>query len=74
MDLNRKRPCICGYSRSLSWHHHILLLFQDITLKCPRCGRSHRFHMTWFVNEDFGSVREENKFLDDCKMELWRKC
>ena len=68
-----RRYCHCGFSWKLNRLHYMRLLFQDITLRCPRCGYKHQYHMTYFVNETFNETKRDNKQIESNKKSLWSK-
>ena len=48
--------------------------FRDYTWKCPRCGRIHKYRMTYYCNEIFDKdSKEDNKALVEGKKSLWSK-
>lgn len=70
----KRRYCSCGYNRRFNKLVYIRLLFKDYTWKCPRCGRIHKYRMTYYCNEIFDKdSKEDNKALVEGKKSLWSK-
>ena len=71
---NCYRFCACGNCWKLKWWHYIVMLFKDINITCKVCGRRHRFHMTYFVNEKFTKqVNGYNKAVEENKKNVLRR-
>ena len=71
----KREYCSCGYSFTPSTLIKIILLLKgDYVKRCPRCGRIHKYRMTYYCNEIFDKdSKEDNKALVEGKKSLWSK-
>ena len=50
------------------------MLFKPYSWRCPKCGRVHKYKMTYFANEVWDKeVKRDNKQLKESEIELWRR-
>lgn len=68
-----KRICACGYYWYFNkWHYVKMILFNKITIKCPRCGRIHEYKLVYHAVENWDNTRIPNKKLVENKENIWK--
>ena len=67
------RHCICGHNWYFNRLDYVrMILFNGITVRCPRCNRLHYYKLVYHAVEEFKETKDTNKILEDSKMELWK--
>ena len=65
--------CNCGHTFRLSWYHYILMLFDTLQIRCPKCHQLLKFKMTYFVNQVYDQdVKAANKEIIEGKKRTWK--
>lgn len=69
-----RRACACGHHWYFNKYHYIkMILFNKITIKCPKCGRIHEYKLIYHAVEKWDNTRLPNKKLIENKQELWKR-
>lgn len=68
----KKRTCHCGFEWYFSKFQYMkMILFDGITITCPRCQRKHRFKLSYHAIEEFNETRIENNELIEKRKLSW---
>lgn len=68
-----RRACACGHYWHFNKYHYVkMILFNKITVKCPKCGRVHEYKLIYHAVEKWDNTRIPNKKLIENKQELWK--
>ena len=68
-----KRYCKCGHYWYFGKLDYVkMILFNHLTVTCPKCQRKHRFKLVYHCVEDFTDTKITNKQLENGKQEVWK--